>query len=144
MASQRPYVPEHVRQQVEEEAQYRCGYCLTARRFTAKKLHVEHIIPIAAGGGSDVQNLWLACDLCNSYKGVQTHAVDPVTNQITPLFNPRQQDWHEHFAWSADGIYILGLTPTGRATSIALRLNNAFLVEARQWWVEAGWHPPGD
>ena len=81
MPSQRPHIPDHVRQQVEQESQHRCGYCLTERRFTAKKLHVEHIIPIGAGGGSDLQNLWLACDLCNSYKGTRTHGLDSVTEE---------------------------------------------------------------
>lgn len=142
MSPQRPHIPDHIRQRVEEEALNRCSYCLTARRFTAKRLHIEHIIPIAAGGGSDIQNLWLACDLCNAYKGARTHAVDPLTNQTVSLYNPRIQNWFEHFAWSTNGVYISGLTPTGRATTIALRLNNSFLIEARHWWVEAGWHPP--
>jgi 5-methylcytosine-specific restriction endonuclease McrA len=129
---------------VAEDARYRCGYCLTPRHFTAKQLHVEHIVPIAAGGGSDIANLWLACDLCNSYKGARTHAVDPQTGQTVPLFHPRQQNWRDHFAWESSGLRIVGLTPIGRATIHALKMNNAFLVEARMWWVEAGWHPPED
>ena len=144
MSAQRPHISEQIRRQVEKEAQYRCGYCLTSRQFTAKRLHIEHIVPIAAGGKSDIENLWLACDLCNGYKGVQTQAIDPLTNDLAPLFNPRQQFWSDHFTWSEDGIYILGLTSIGRATTVALRLNNAFLVEARQWWIKAGWHPPND
>jgi hypothetical protein len=144
VSPQRPHIPDNIRQQVEKEARYRCGYCLTEQRFTAKKLHVEHIIPIAAGGGSEPDNLWLACDLCNSYKGFRTHALDPVTDQTVPLFNPRQQGWYEHFTWSTEGTHVLGLTPIGRATVIALRLNHPFLVEARRWWVEAGWHPPAE
>jgi len=139
---QRPYISDHIRRQVETEAQHRCGYCLTDRRFTAKKLHLEHIIPIAAGGGSEPENLWLACDLCNSHKGSRTHALDPVTEQTVTLFNPRRQMWSEHFAWNPERTHILGLTPTGRATIMALRLNHPFLVEARHWWVQAGWHPP--
>jgi hypothetical protein len=139
---QRPHIPDSVRHQVEAEAQYRCGYCLTSQRFTAKKLHLEHIIPIAAGGGSEAENLWLACDLCNSYKGYRTHATDPLTEQTTPLFNPRNQKWTEHFAWNDDGTHILGLTAIGRATVVVLRLNHSFQVEARRWWVQAGWHPP--
>ena len=142
MTSRRPYIPDHIRKQVEAEAQYRCGYCLTDQRFTAKKLHLEHIVPIAAGGSSEVENLWLACDLCNSYKGVQIHAIDPFTTETTALFNPRQQIWSEHFSWNEQGTHIVGLTPVGRATVIALRVNHPFQVEARQWWVQAGWHPP--
>ena len=144
MPSQRPYIPVNIRRQVEKDARQRCGYCLTPRSFTAKQLHIEHIIPVAAGGGSEIDNLWLACDLCNSCKGVRTYTIDPLTKKTASLFNPRQQDWSHHFAWSDDGIRIVGLTPIGRATIQALKLNNAFLIEARKWWVEAGWHPPVD
>ncbi|WP_416675394.1 HNH endonuclease [Egbenema bharatensis] len=37
-------------------------------------LEIEYIIPKAVGGSDDEENLWLACRLWNSYKGVQTHA----------------------------------------------------------------------
>ena len=107
-------------------------------------MHIEHIIPLAAGGGSGLDNLWLACDLCNSCKGARTHAVDPLTGQTAALFHPRQQQWHIHFTWSEDGTHILGLTAIGRATIYALKLNQPFLTEARGWWVKAGWHPPKD
>jgi hypothetical protein len=138
----RPSIPDSIRQQVELDAGNRCGYCLTERRYTAKLLHVEHIIPIATGGTSTIDNLWLACDLCNSYKGMATHATDPVSDELAPLFNPRKQKWSEHFRWSEDSIRVIGMTATGRATVFALRLNNPILVEARQWWVKSGWHPP--
>jgi len=107
-------------------------------------MHLEHIIPEAAGDGSTEENLWLACPLCNGYKGVQTHAVDPLTGVRMPLFNPRIQDWHEHFSWSADGTEIIGKTPVGRATVLALHLNNPYVVPSRKIWVVAGWHPPKD
>lgn len=105
-------------------------------------MHVEHIIPLAAGGNSDEENLWLACPLCNGFKGSQIHAVDPETGEIAPLFNPRRQNWHDHFEWRADGVEIQGVTPTGRATVGALKLNNEILTQARRRWVLAGWHPP--
>jgi len=105
-------------------------------------MHVEHIIPVAAGGASTIGNLWLACPLCNGYKATQTHAADPETSQQVPLFNPRRQNWHEHFGWSADGIHIIGRTAIGRATVAALQLNNDHLTRARRRWVLAGWHPP--
>jgi hypothetical protein len=105
-------------------------------------MHIEHIIPIAAGGQSVEENLWLACPLCNGYKGIQTHAHDPETGQVVALFNPRRQAWNEHFRWKDDGVEILGLTPCGRATVIALKLNNESVTRARRRWVLAGWHPP--
>jgi 5-methylcytosine-specific restriction endonuclease McrA len=105
-------------------------------------MHVEHIIPLAVGGSSTEDNLWLACPLCNGYKGTQTHYVDPVSDEQVPLFNPRQQIWNEHFRWSEDGTEIIGKTACGRSTVIALKLNNEYLVRARRRWVAVGWHPP--
>jgi hypothetical protein len=52
--------------------------------------------------------------------------------------------WHEHVAWSGDGTQVIGLTPCGRATVLALKLNNDDMVVARRLWVSVGWHPPDD
>lgn len=125
-----------------EEAQYRCGYCLTSQHITAMPMHIEHIIPLAAGGTSEAENLWLACPLCNGSKGARIHYPDPETGDEAPLFNPRRQVWSEHFQWSDDRREIIGLTPCGRATVVALKLNNESLTRARRRWVLAGWHPP--
>jgi hypothetical protein len=73
---------------------------------------------------------------------MKTHAVDPLTEVTVPLFHPRLQRWTHHFRWSEDGTRILGMTSNGRATVAALKLNRPSLVEARKWWVRAGWHPP--
>jgi hypothetical protein len=86
--------------------------------------------------------LCLACAWCNSYKGTKTHATDPLTEQEVALFHPRRQAWHEHFKWSEDGIFIIGLTAIGRATVIALQLNNEFITPSHRLWQTAGWHPP--
>jgi hypothetical protein len=67
-----------------------------------------------------------------------------LTGEIVPLFNPRQQRWSEHFAWSADGTQITGLTIIGRATVVALQMNNATIIPARRRWAAAGWHPPAE
>lgn len=90
------------------------------------------------------KNLWLACRLCNNYKGTQTQAIDPLTNSKVKLFNPRKQKWSRHFAWTDDGTNIIGITACGRATTIALQLNNIYAVTVRQAWVSAGWHPPSN
>ena len=49
-------------------------------------------------------------------------AIDPDTNQLAPLFHPRQDDWNEHFAWL--DYRQIGRTASGRATIAALKLNS--------------------
>jgi hypothetical protein len=68
--------------------------------------------------------------------------IDPVTQSMVPLFHPRRQVWKEHFEWVDDGSRIVGLSPEGRATVVALKLNNPLAVRVRSNWVQAGWHPP--
>ncbi|MDZ7292947.1 MAG: HNH endonuclease [candidate division KSB1 bacterium] len=135
-------IPEQVRERVWRQATGRCGYCLSPQEYVWGKLEVEHIIPLATGGIDAEENLWLACRPCNLYKGAQTEAEDPATGQRVSLFNPRTQSWRDHFTWSSDGTQIKGLTATGRATVIALRLNDSRRVAIRRLWVEVGWHPP--
>lgn len=130
------------RRRIGEQAQHRCGYCRCSERATGVPLEIDHIIPEAAGGSSRDENLWLACVMCNKIKGTQTHARDPVTGRRMPLFNPRKQAWKDHFEWSADGTEIIGKTPCGRATMIALQLNRPLLVIARRHWIAADLHPP--
>ena len=109
------------------------------------RLEIEHIIPRSKGGSNDESNLWLACPLCNRYKGNKTTAVDPETGKAESLFNPRTQVWTEHFRWSEDGLRIRGLTSVGRATVAALHLSDdPDALQVRSYWVLAGWHPPAD
>ena len=55
-----------------------------------------------------------------------------VMGVLTALFNPRTQRWHDHFKWSADGTQVVGLTPCGRATVVALQLNNLVAIKERK------------
>lgn len=138
------YISVRLRRQIEKDAGHRCGYCLSSIRITGTPLDTEHIIPVARGGKTVRENLWLACHRCNRFKGDRTHGPDPLTGELTPLFNPRVQVWDEHFRWSRDGTEILGLAAIGRATIAALQMNNEYIVESRRFWVIAGWHPPLD
>jgi hypothetical protein len=67
-----------------------------------------------------------------------------VTGQRVRLFDPRRQQWAEHFIWSQEGTQIFGQTPCGRATVTALQLNFTPALLTRGTWVDAGWHPPQD
>jgi hypothetical protein len=135
-------IPAGLRRRIRREAGDRCGYCLSAQRYVFAPLEIEHIIPQAAGGSDEEGNLWLACPMCNSYKGAQTEALDPETGERVRLFDPRSQKWLEHFSWRTDGTAIIGRTACGRATVLALQLNNTLAVMIRREWVSAGWHPP--
>lgn len=131
-----------VRERVRQAADDRCGYCRSPQAYVLGRLEIDHIVPVAKGGSDDEDNLWLACRLCNSYKGVQTEGEDIPGSSIVTLYNPRTQVWSDHFRWDEEGIRIVGLTACGRATVNALRLNNVLAMTVRRAWARAGWHPP--
>jgi hypothetical protein len=131
MASRKARISPRLRERVARAAGRRGGYCLPPERITGYRLTVGHIVPEAAGGESVEANLWLACNGCNEFKGAQTRVPDPTTGRLVGLFNPRRQEWRTHFRWSDDGTEIVGLTPCGRATVAALRLNRPELLAAR-------------
>jgi HNH endonuclease len=130
-------ISEQLRRQVIAQAGYRCQYCKTSSRLTGAPLIMEHILPRVLGGTDDRENLAASCYRCNEFKGAKTHAIDPETSQLVALFNPQTQIWTEHFAWVNGGTYITGLTPTGRATVLALRLNNEMTISLRH--EQYGW-----
>ncbi|WP_313933932.1 MULTISPECIES: HNH endonuclease signature motif containing protein [Nostocaceae] len=66
-------IPEAVRVRIRTQANNQCGYCRSLQKYVLGILEIEHIVPKAAGGTDDEENLWLACRLCNSYKGIQTY-----------------------------------------------------------------------
>jgi hypothetical protein len=135
-------IPRELRQQVIEEADFRCEYCKTSAQLTGTPSVMEHIWPRSQGGTDRRENLAASCYRCNEFKGSKTYAVDPKTRNFVSLYNPRTQAWSDHFTWINGGTHIGGITPIGRATVISLRLNNENLVEARAIWIEVGWHPP--
>lgn len=101
MTIKRPYISLEIRQRVRETSRYHCGYCQTQEINVGPTLHIEHIIPLSKGGSSDQQNLWLACSTCNHHKASRIEALDPQTNVLVPLYNPRTQFWADHCAQHA-------------------------------------------
>jgi hypothetical protein len=102
----------------------------------------EHIEPRSQGGQTGIENLAWACQGCNNHKYNKSHGRDPVTGMLVSLFHPRRQRWADHFAWSADGTLILGLSPVGRATVETLHLNRTGLINLRRILVRVQEHPP--
>jgi hypothetical protein len=105
---------------------------------------MEHILPIAAGGKTTAENLALCCFSCNRRKWDRRTALDPTAGSEQRLFNPREDAWNEHFAWSRDGLSIMGQSAIGRATVAALDLNRERVRQIRAADAALGRHPPAD
>lgn len=138
----RRYLTAEERHLIIERAQKRCEYCQSPMNYATQSFVFEHIVPVSRGGLTALDNMALACGGCNGHKYTKIESPDPVSGQIVPLFNPRQQKWQDHFGWNEDYSYLVGLTPTGRATAEALKMNRTGIVNIRQLLVTIGKHPP--
>lgn len=137
-----PRISRRLRREVVARANNCCEYCRSQALYTTESFDVEHILPTVRGGTTTLDNLALACSGCNGHKYDKREALDPLTQSPAPLFNPRHDVWHEHFAWSSDALTIEGLTPKGRATVAALDMNSINLQNWRRVMHAAGLHPP--
>jgi hypothetical protein len=96
-----------------------------AVKSTAAKLHLT-ILPTPAR--------------CNQNKGSDIATfIDEETDQLVRFFNPRKDDWHEHFQVN-DG-EILPLSSIGRATIRILGLNQTERIILRKMLIEIGFYP---
>lgn len=118
------------RRYVFERAGRCCEYCLVGDAREPIEFHIDHIKAVKHGGEDQTDNLCLSCAECNLYKGSTVAAIDPLTDEATKLFNPRKQNWDEHFQINADAS-LAGMTPEGRATVLVLRMNEAPRIEQR-------------
>ena len=135
-------IPRALRQALRAEVpEPRCAYCQSPEKLLGMPLEVDHILPEAAGGTTELANLCLCCRPCNGYKWERTSARDPQTGRRVRVFHPRQQRWAAHFVWSVDGASLLGRTATGRATIALLRMNNDLIMDLRRLWMTLGLHP---
>jgi 5-methylcytosine-specific restriction endonuclease McrA len=130
-----------LRKRVEIRAGGRCEYCHAPQAACGYRFHLEHIVPVAEGGTDRLDNRALACAACNLAKGDRTTSVDPKTGQTVTLFDPRTSAWDRHFHWQDDPPVIVGVTPQGRATVVALDLNGELRLDARRLWFDVGLLP---
>lgn len=134
------YISEQLRQQVMQRARFRCEYCLLHRDDEPVYTHeVDHTIAEKHFGKTELSNLAYACFFCNRYKGTDIASVDPLTLQVTPLFNPRKHLWSEHFF--LDGALIVPLTDSGRATVRLLQMNRDRILQRRTYLIQIGRYP---
>jgi HNH endonuclease len=134
------YIPAEVRRLVSQRAMGRCEYCGLAQEGQEATFHIDHIVPVAAGGQTTVENLALACVSCSLRKAARQTAIDPQTGEGAAVYNPRRERWSDHFRW--DGVRLVGQTATGRATVAALDMNRPLMLAIRQEEADLGRHPP--
>ncbi|MPZ17541.1 MAG: HNH endonuclease [Luteitalea sp.] len=133
-------IPAHLRRAVIKRAKDRCEYCGLSQDGQEATFHIDHVIPRAGGGQSSAGNLALACVSCSLRKAARRTAADPQTGENVPLFDPRQDAWTQHFRW--EGVQLVGLTASGRATVVALAMNRPLILAIRNEEAALGRHPP--
>lgn len=139
-------VSSSTRRAVRERANLYCEYCHADERWQFIRFTIDHVLPQAAGGSDEPENLALACRNCNERRGNRTEGRDTETGRTVMLFNPRQDIWAEHCAWDQERIRIVGQTSKGRATVAMLDLNDdrhdGAVLRTRRRDVSDGYHPP--
>lgn len=119
-----------------------CEYCVIPSNFSTDFFHYEHIIALVLNGKTELGNLARSCGICNNNKRDKIEHIDPLTKQVVRLYHPRQDIWIDHFQWSDDDLYIVGITPIGRATIDLLKLNRLNVLNLRKVLKMGGLHPP--
>jgi len=121
-----------LRREVRERARERCEYCLLAESQVFDPHEPDHLIALQHGSETSSANLALACFDCNRLKGTNIASLDPLTGELVALFNPRTEKWTEHF--QLNGVRIIPLTATGRATERLLQMNIRRRLKLRERW----------
>jgi hypothetical protein len=118
-----------VRRLVRQRAADRCEYCgLSQASYELVTFHVEHVVAKQHGGTDDDGNLCLSCHWCNLFKGPNLSTMEQ--GELVRLFNPRMDNWDEHFVVIEGQIH--GLSEIGTATLRLLNMNDPDRVELRR------------
>ncbi len=129
-----------LRSAVVQRAAGRCEYCQLSQIGQEATFHIDHVLPVTAGGRSILENLALACVSCSLRKWAKQSATDPESGAETALFNPRTNVWSDHFRWDSEKV--VPLTATGRVTALTLALNRPLMLAIRREEAVRGRHPP--
>ena len=133
-------VPARLASLVRTRAGDHCEYCRLSQVSQEAAFHIDHVVPRSANGPASLENLALACVSCSLRKGARRSSIDSETNLETPLFNPREQNWSDHFRW--DGFRIEALTAVGRVTIFALAMNRPVVLMIREEQADRHRHLP--
>jgi len=119
------------RTRVIERAGNVCEYCHLpqfAQPFVT--FHIDHVVPSQHRRDDSLDNLCLSCQSCNLHKGTNLSTVDPNSDAVIPVFNPRIDRWTDHFKF-VDSV-VVGVTTVGQGTIKLLAMNTPQRVELRK------------
>jgi hypothetical protein len=114
-------ISQQLRREIRARAGGRCEYCLILEALLLTGCEVDHIVSRKHGGITELSNLALSCARCNRSKGTDVGSIHPGSGELIRLFNPRLDQWDEHFV--INGARIIGLTAIGQVTVTLLRFN---------------------
>ncbi len=123
-------ITDALRNEIRKRAGDRCEYCLIHSDDVMLSHEVDHIVAIKHGGPTEIENLAWACFLCNRYKGSDIASIDPNSDELSPLFHPRRDNWSEHFQLRHG--QILGKSAAGRVTANLLQFNTVESIQVRR------------
>jgi pyruvate-formate lyase-activating enzyme len=127
-------------QVIADRANHRCEYCHAPEIAFNFPFEVEHIIPKSRQGSDENENLALSCRSCNLHKANRIGGINRDTKLATRFFNPRIDQWHEHFQLMPAG-EIVGETMIGQVTVESFNMNAPAQIGARQLWIRWGLLP---
>lgn len=135
------YIGAELRRLVMTRAERLCEYCLVQEEDTFFGCEVDHIISEKHGGPTREDNLAYACLFCNKNKGSDIASLEPGTDRLVRLFNPRQDRWSDHFELAEDGVAIVPRSAIGEATARLLGFNHGDRVLEREALKQVGRYP---
>lgn len=133
------YVREDLRRLVVARGEHLCEYCLIHEDDTFFGCEVDHIISVKHGGQTEADNLAYACFFCNRQKGSDIGSIVWATGVFTRFFNPRTDQWGQHFR--LEGAVIEPETDIGEVTARILDFNHGDRVLERQALIAVGRYP---
>jgi hypothetical protein len=125
-------ISEALRDFVVHRANSCCEYCLLDSKYSFFSFHIEHIVSLKHGGQTQPNNLALACSICNFNKGSDIATRLLPHPELIRFFNPRTDNWHEHFKHEESGL-IIAKTNIGEATLKIFKFNHPdSLIERKE------------
>ena len=126
------YISENVRIFVAKRANYCCEYCKVEDDIALYSFQIDHIISVKHGGKTTIENLAYSCFLCNNSKGSDVGTVFQPEMDFIRLFNPRFDNWIEHFEYENYTFY--AKTIIAKATIKVLKLNDVDRIIERKYY----------